>query len=70
MIKRYDVIAFSTGILLVFFLLDFAQAQQPPKSVTVGTNPAGTVLYAVAGGLASVKRRRALSSGGPALHRD
>ena len=54
MIKRYDVIAFSTGILLVFFLLGFAQAQQPPKSVTVGTNPAGTVFYAVAGGLASV----------------
>jgi TRAP transporter TAXI family solute receptor len=31
-----------------------ADAQQPPKSVTVGTNPAGTVFYAVAGGLASV----------------
>jgi TRAP transporter TAXI family solute receptor len=31
-----------------------ARAQQPPKSLTVGTNPAGTVFYAVAGGLASV----------------
>jgi TRAP transporter TAXI family solute receptor len=30
------------------------QAQQLPKSVTVGTNPAGTVFYAVGGGLASV----------------
>jgi TRAP transporter TAXI family solute receptor len=29
-------------------------AQQPTKSVTVGTNPAGTVFYAVGGGLASV----------------
>ena len=33
---------------------DAAHAQQPPKSITVGTNPAGTVFYAVAGGLASV----------------
>jgi hypothetical protein len=31
MIKRHDVSA-STGILLVFFLLGFAYAQQPPKS--------------------------------------
>jgi uncharacterized protein len=31
-----------------------AQAQQLPKAVTVGTNPAGTVFYALAGGLAKV----------------
>ena len=56
MTKRYNVRAFSTGILLVFFLLglDLAQAQQTPKSVTVGTNPAGTVFFALAGGVAKV----------------
>jgi TRAP transporter TAXI family solute receptor len=56
MIKRDNVRAFSIGVMLVLFLLALgvAQAQQPPKSVTVGTNPAGTVFYAVAGGLASV----------------
>jgi uncharacterized protein len=31
-----------------------ARAQQPPKSVTIGTNPAGTVFYALGGGMASV----------------
>jgi TRAP transporter TAXI family solute receptor len=31
-----------------------AHAQQLPKSVTVGTNPAGTVFYALASGLANV----------------
>jgi TRAP transporter TAXI family solute receptor len=31
-----------------------AHAQQSPKSVTIGTNPAGTVFYALAGGMASV----------------
>jgi uncharacterized protein len=30
------------------------QAQQLPKAVTIGTNPAGTVFYALAGGLAKV----------------
>jgi TRAP transporter TAXI family solute receptor len=30
------------------------QSQQPPKSITVGANPAGTVFYAVASGLANV----------------
>jgi uncharacterized protein len=56
MIKRYNLRAFSTGVLLVLFLfgLGAARAQQPPKSVTIGTNPAGTVFYALAGGMASV----------------
>src|SRR4030095_16226279 len=56
MIKRHYARAFSTGVMLVLVLLGLAaaHAQQPPKSVTVGTNPAGTVFYAVAGGLASV----------------
>jgi TRAP transporter TAXI family solute receptor len=56
MIKRYNLRAFSTGVLLVLFLLGLgaARAQQPPKSVTIGTNPAGTVFYALGGGMASV----------------
>ena len=36
----------TAGLILValFFLLGPARAQQQPKSVTIGTNPAGTVL--------------------------
>jgi len=41
-------------VLALFFLFNTAHAQQPTKSVTIGTNPAGTVFYAVGGGLASV----------------
>jgi TRAP transporter TAXI family solute receptor len=40
-------------VIALLFLFNAAQAQQP-KSVTIGTNPAGTVFYPVAGGLASV----------------
>ena len=43
-----------TAFVSLQLLAGAAQAQQPPKSVTVGTNPAGTVFYAVGGGLASV----------------
>jgi hypothetical protein len=45
-------------VVVVIFALNLfsvaTHAQQPTKSVTVGTNPAGTVFYAVGGGLASV----------------
>jgi uncharacterized protein len=44
----------ATAFVAFHFLAGAAQAQQPPKSVTVGTNPAGTVFYALASGLASV----------------
>ena len=48
----------SAPVVVVFFALNLfsatTHAQQPTKSVTVGTNPAGTVFYAVGGGLASV----------------
>jgi uncharacterized protein len=44
----------ATAFVSLQLLAGAAQAQQPPKSVTVGTNPAGTVFYAVGGGLASV----------------
>jgi len=49
---RWLVVA--TVFVSLQLLAGTAQAQQPPKSVTVGTNPAGTVFYALAGGLASV----------------
>lgn len=41
---------------LAFLLLLFnsAEAQKLPRSVTIGTNPAGTVFYALASGLAKV----------------
>jgi TRAP transporter TAXI family solute receptor len=56
MTRRCDVPAFSTGVLLVLFLLGLsaAQAQQLPKSVTIGSNPPGSVFYALASGLAKV----------------
>jgi TRAP-type uncharacterized transport system substrate-binding protein len=50
----------ATAFLLVQIFASAGNAQQPPKSVTVGTNPAGTVFYAVGGGLASV-----ISGGAP-----
>jgi uncharacterized protein len=43
-----------TAFLLVQIFAGAGNAQQLPKSVTVGVNPAGTVFYAVGGGLASV----------------
>jgi TRAP transporter TAXI family solute receptor len=44
----------TAAISSLWLTLSFAQAQQLPKSVTVGTNPAGTVFFALAGGLAKV----------------
>jgi len=48
----------SVPVVVVYIALNLfsitTHAQQPVKSVTVGTNPAGTVFYAVGGGLASV----------------
>jgi hypothetical protein len=51
-----NIRAFYLGLLLTPLLLQIcsAQAQQLPKAVTVGTNPAGTVFFALAGGLAKV----------------
>jgi TRAP transporter TAXI family solute receptor len=49
-----------TAFLLVQIFAGAGNAQQLPKSVTVGVNPAGTVFYAVGGGLASV-----ISGGAP-----
>ena len=51
-----------SGLILIALLVLFgsAHAQQHPRSVTIGTTPAGTVFYPVAGGLASV-----ITSGAP-----
>ncbi|HEU4345203.1 MAG TPA: TAXI family TRAP transporter solute-binding subunit [Candidatus Binatia bacterium] len=57
MTKRYNRRGFLMGVvMLALFLLHLgaAEAQQLPKAVTIGTNPAGTVFYALAGGLAKV----------------
>jgi TRAP transporter TAXI family solute receptor len=56
MIKRCNVPAFSAGVTLVLFMLGLgaAQAQQLPKSVNIGSNPPGSVFYALASGLAKV----------------
>jgi TRAP transporter TAXI family solute receptor len=56
MTRRCDVRAFSTGVPLVLLLLalDVGQAQQLPKSVNIGSNPPGSVFYALASGLAKV----------------
>lgn len=44
------------GLILTALFLPFcpAQAQPLPKAVTIGTNPPGTVFYALAGGIAKV----------------
>jgi uncharacterized protein len=57
MTKRFNRRGFLMGVVvLALFLLQLngVQAQQLPKAVTMGTNPAGTVFYALAGGLAKV----------------
>ena len=41
-------------LVALLLLLDFAQAQQLPRSVTIGTNTPETLFYQLAGGLAKV----------------
>ena len=50
--RRWFVVA--TTLVSLQLFASAAEAQQLPKSVTIGTNPAGTVFYALAGGLASM----------------
>ncbi len=56
MIRRYDVRAFSAGVQLglILLALDVGQAEQLPKSVNIGSNPPGSVFYALASGLAKL----------------
>src|SRR5688572_23328324 len=53
---RWNMRALFFSLVLTPLLIElcFAQAQQLPKAATIGTNPAGTVFYALAGGLAKV----------------
>ncbi len=44
----------ATAIAALLILAETVDAQQLPKAVTIGTNPPGTVFYALAGGLAKV----------------
>jgi uncharacterized protein len=44
----------ATAFVSIQIFAGAGSAQQLPKSVTIGTNPAGTVFYALAGGLASI----------------
>lgn len=46
--------SFAVAFAILLFHLPAAQAQQMPRSVTIGTNPPGTVFYALASGLAKV----------------
>jgi uncharacterized protein len=45
---------FAFGILFAALCMSSVQAQQLPKAVTIGTNPPGTVFYALASGIAKV----------------
>lgn len=50
--RHYFFIA--AHLVVVLLLINSAEAQKLPRAVTLGTNPAGTVFYALAGGLAKV----------------
>lgn len=56
MTRRSKVQVFLLGVVLLPFLLPLAaaQAQQLPRAVTIASNPAGTVFYAVASAFAKV----------------
>jgi uncharacterized protein len=47
------------AIVALVYVFDSAQAQKSPTAVTIGTNPPGTVFYAMAGGLAKIATERA-----------
>ena len=56
MIKRWNVQPYLLGVLLLTLLVQVAgaQGQQLPRAVTIGSNPAGTVFYAVASAFSKV----------------
>ncbi|HEV8343561.1 MAG TPA: TAXI family TRAP transporter solute-binding subunit [Candidatus Binatia bacterium] len=53
-LRNTQWLVIAVSLTAPLFLLDSAQAQQLPRAVTIGTNPAGTVFYALASGLAKV----------------
>jgi len=54
--RGWNMLAFFFGFLLapIFLYLCLAQAQQLPKSIAIGSNPPGSLFYALASGLAKV----------------
>lgn len=56
MLSRWNPRILLTGVMAALFLvqLGVAQAQGLPRSATIGTNPPGTLFYALAAGLAKV----------------
>lgn len=58
--KRSLVTALSIALVLVLAAGALTWAQQMPKAVTIGSNPPGTVFYALASGLALVAGEGAL----------
>jgi uncharacterized protein len=53
---RWRVSSFLIGVILVLFLLGpgSAHSQQLPRSVTIGSNPPGSLFYSLASGIAKV----------------
>jgi TRAP transporter TAXI family solute receptor len=52
--RNLQWLAIAAGLLGLPFWLVWAQAQQLPKSVTVGSNPPGSLFYSLGSGLAKV----------------
>ena len=51
--NRYWLVA-AAILFALLLLLDSAQAQTPPRSVGLGSNPPGSIYYSLASGLANV----------------
>jgi TRAP transporter TAXI family solute receptor len=54
MTKRWNIRLFCVTLLAVLLQLGAALGQQSPRAVTIGSNPAGTVFYAVASAFSKV----------------
>lgn len=54
--RRWNLrsLIYAISLVLVVPILDPVHAQQPPRAVTIGGNPPGSALYAVASGLAKI----------------
>lgn len=52
--RNHKIASMLTAIVALLVNLSAAQAQKLPQSITIGSNPAGTVFYAVGAGLAKV----------------
>ena len=56
MLKRRTIgnLILAANVAMTLFMGGAAQAQQPPRAVTIASNPAGTVFYAVASAFGKV----------------